>query len=170
MHALLLTLRLVHILGGILWVGFSIFVSFMLGPAIDDAGPAAGGIMPALGRRGMMTVMPVLALLTVLSGFGLYWRVAGGDFAGFARTPTGLMLGLSGIVAVLAFLVGITITRPAIGAAVVILQALPSVPEDERAERLATVARLRARGALGGKYGAILMLLAACGMAVARYL
>ena len=170
MDPFLLILRWVHILGGSLWVGFAVFVTFMLAPAIDDAGPGAAGIMPALGRRGMMTVLPLLALGTVLSGIGLFWKVAGGQFGSYLRTPTGLVLCLSGIAAILAYLVGILVTRPAMMAAAAILQSLADGPDEERAQRLATANQLRARGALAGKYGSGLLLLAATGMAVARYM
>jgi uncharacterized membrane protein len=170
MNLLVVILRLIHVVAGSLWVGFAVFVSYMLGPAIDDAGPGAAGIVPALGRRGMMTLLPLLAVLTVLSGFGLYWKVAAGDFGAFARTGTGIALGCSAVVAIAAYLIGILITRPSMMGAVALLQSMATAPAEQRAQQLATANALRARGARAGKAGSVLLLLAAAGMAVARYL
>jgi uncharacterized membrane protein len=170
MDLLVVILSLMHVVAGSLWVGFAVFISFMLGPVIDDAGPGAAGIMPALGRRGIMTVLPVLAMGTVLSGIGLYWRGAGGQFGAVARSAQGLALGLSGLAAVVALLVGILVTRPAMMGAGALLQSLASAPAEERAQRLATATALRARGVRAGRYGAVLLLLSAAGMAVAKYL
>ncbi|MEO8634037.1 MAG: hypothetical protein ABI587_02060 [Gemmatimonadales bacterium] len=170
MDILLLTLRLVHIVAGSLWVGFAVFVSFMLSPAIEDVGPAAAEIMPALGRRGIMTVLPALALATVLSGFGLYWRIAGGALGVFLQTRTGGALALSGLAAVVAYLVGILVTRPAMMGAVRILHGLAGASVEDRARQLAVAGELRSRGARAGRFGAALLLAAATGMAEARYL
>jgi uncharacterized membrane protein len=166
----LLVLRWIHIVAGSLWVGFAVFVTFLLVPAIEDAGPAAAAIMPALGRRGMITILPLLAISTSLTGLALYWRDAGGQLADFLKTPTGLMLGVSGGLALVAFVVGISITRPSMMRAGALLESLPNAPAEERAQRLATASQLRARGARAGRYASVLLLLAATGMAIARSL
>ena len=38
----MIVLRLVHVLGGIIWVGSMTYMTFFLMPAIADAGPAGG--------------------------------------------------------------------------------------------------------------------------------
>jgi hypothetical protein len=159
MDLLIVLLRWIHVVGGTLWVGAAVFIAFALGPAIEDAG-----------RRGVMTVLPLLGLATVLSGLGLFWMVAGGDLAGFLRTPTGMALGLGGLGALVAFLVGILVARPATMGAAAIFQSLASAPAEERAGRLAAATELRTRGAKAMRYVAVLLLLATTGMAVARYL
>jgi hypothetical protein len=170
MDLLIVLLRWIHVVGGTLWVGAAVFIAFALGPAIEDVGPGAAAVMPALGRRGVMTVLPLLGLATVLSGLGLFWMVAGGDLAGFLRTPTGMALGLGGLGALVAFLVGILVARPATMGAAAIFQSLASAPAEERAGRLAAATELRTRGAKAMRYVAVLLLLATTGMAVARYL
>jgi hypothetical protein len=45
MAAEVLVLRLVHILGGIAWVGFAAFNTYFLIPSLGEAGPAAGPVM-----------------------------------------------------------------------------------------------------------------------------
>ena len=69
----LVVLRLVHILGGIFWLGSGLFTTFFLIPALGRAGPAAAGpVMGALQQRRLFTVLPVVALLTILSGVRLF--------------------------------------------------------------------------------------------------
>jgi len=170
MDLLIIVLRGIHVVGGALWVGAMVFIAFALGPAVEEAGPGAAMIMPALQRRGVMTVLPLLGLATVVSGLGLLWVVGGGDLAGFLGTPTGLALGLGGFAALVAFLIGILVARPATMGAAAIFQTLASAPPGEQAGRLAAATELRTRGIKAGRYVAILLLLSATGMAVARYL
>ena len=42
MNWLVVLLRLVHVLAGVLWVGFAVFVPAYLGPAIQETGPDGG--------------------------------------------------------------------------------------------------------------------------------
>lgn len=170
MDPVMLALRWIHVVAGSLWAGAAVFIAFVFQPAIEDAGPAAGAIMPALRRRGLMTVLPLLALATILSGMGLFWLVGGGDFSGFMGSATGVALSLGGLAALLAFLVGILVMRPSMMGAASIMQSLPSAPAAEQAGRLAAAMELRTRGARAARYVGVLLLLAASAMAVARYL
>ena len=170
MDPLMLALRWIHVVAGCLWVGAAVFIGFALGPAIDVAGPGAASLMPALDRRGLTTIMPLLALATLLSGMGLFWLVGGGDLQGFLASPTGLALGLGGLAALVAFLIGILVMRPSMMGAASIFQSLDSAPAEERAGRLAAATELRKRGARAMRYIGILLLLSTTAMAVARYL
>lgn len=170
MEPLMLALRWIHVVAGSLWVGAAVFVAFVLQPAIEDAGPGAAPIMPALRRRGLMTVLPLLALATILSGMGLFWLVGGGDLQGFLGSTTGLTLGFGGVAALLAFLIGVLVMRPSMMGAASIFQSLASAPAAEQAGRLAAATELRSRGAQASRYVGILVLLATTAMALARYL
>lgn len=85
---MLILMRLPHIVGGGLWVGMAVFSAFWLGPALDEVGPSANGVMPALARRGISTRFPLLGLATIGSGAWLTWRV-GGDFSAFMASGAG---------------------------------------------------------------------------------
>jgi hypothetical protein len=171
MNLIQLALRLVHILSGVLWVGFAAFLHFFLAPALEDAGPEAGKIMPALQRRGLTTVLPLLALGTILSGLWLYGRASGSGVASYVASPPGLALALSGVVAIAAYAVGMFVTRPAVMQAMSLIQSIPAAPSaEDRERRMAEARRLRVRGDTGGRVAAILLIVAAAGMAVARYL
>ena len=57
-------------------------------------------VMAAVQRRGIMTVMPILAVAALVSGLWLYLRAAGGQHAEFARSGPGMAFGLGGLAAI----------------------------------------------------------------------
>lgn len=166
----MLLLRILHIVLGAVWVGMFVFMTFFLGPALQESGPAGGPVMAAIQKRGIMVVLPVVALLTLISGFWMFMKVSGGDGA-FMRSRAGMALGTGGVLALVAFIVGITITRPAMMRTGVLMKSLgPSTPDGERNATMAEVGRLRARVASVGRVIAVLLLATLLLMAVARYL
>jgi uncharacterized membrane protein len=170
MHWYLLLLRLTHIALGAIWVGTMVFMVVFLTPALRDAGPAGAPIMGSLQRRGFMVVMPVLALLTIISGFLLVERIYGG-MSGLAASRMGQGLMTGAIAAILAFLLGVIVMRPAMTrAAALAARAGSASTEQERIALGAQVQRLRARSAVMGNVIFVLLLIALGAMAVARYL
>src|SRR5213080_2695516 len=109
----LLVLRFSHVFFGALWVGMMAFQTFFLMPALAEAGPDSGKLMAALMRRRLPVILPIVALITLVSGFWLFQRLSGGAPAGLMRTPIGLAFGSGGLAALLAFLLGIVVMRPA---------------------------------------------------------
>ena len=169
MSVLLITLRVLHIVGGIIWVGSSIFSTLFLGPAIQDAGPDGAKVAAGLQRRGMMTFMPLVAIATILSGLWLYWRDSGGFHAGYMSSPIGFTYGLGGALAIAVFVVGITVGVPAMRRAGALQKTLGSLPESERAARIAEIGRLQARAGGIARGASVVLLGAAVAMAIARY-
>lgn len=165
MDSLTVVLRLVHIVLGALWVGMMVFTSFFLGPAVRDAGPAGGTVMAALQRRGLMNVMPIIGLLTIVSGIWLVERVWGG-MGVLMASRAGLTYTVGAVAALIAFILGVALMRPAMKRAAALAEALESTPTEEMA---AEVQRLRARGAAVGQVTSWLLVLAVGAMAVARY-
>ncbi len=167
---LVIALRLVHIVLGALWAGMMAFTVLFLTPAIRDAGPEGGKVMAQLQRRGVMTVMPIIALLTLVSGVWLVQRVYGG-MGPLMASRTGLAFAIGGAAALVAFVVGLALMRPAMARAAALANALASVTNDaDRAAQSAQILRLQARGAAVGRVVAVLLLFALGAMAVARYL
>jgi uncharacterized membrane protein len=168
MQAEMLVLRLIHIIGGSFWVGTSLFMMFFLMPTLAQAGPAAGTIMAGLQRRRMMTIMPIVAVLTILSGLRLLWIVSGGDPHYFEHR-TGHTYAVSGAFAIISFILGIFVGRPAAMRAAYLAQMTTSV-EMERAKLAAEVQALQKRATVATMIAVVLVILAAIGMAIARYL
>lgn len=163
-------LRIVHVLGGLFWVGSALFNSFYLFPAMAEAGPAAGAIMGSMRRRHLFIVLPLVALITVLAGIRLMWITSAGFSAEYFATGRGATFGWSGIAAILAFLIGVFIGRPTglrLGAT---QQALAGATDQEDRVRLsAELQRLQRRSRVVAQVANILLILAAAGMAAARY-
>ena len=171
MDPLVIVLRLIHVVSGAIWVGMVTFVTYYLQPAVQEAGPEGGKVMGAIQRRGVMTVMPILAVATLISGLWLYLRAAGGQHAAFARSGPGMAFGLGGLAAIAAWLTGMIVLRPAMMKAMALAQSLgPSATPEERQRIGAESQRLRARATTASKAVTHLLLLAIAAMAVARYL
>ena len=163
-------LRLVHILGGIFWLGSGLFTTFFLMPALGRIGPAnAGPLMGALQQRRLFTVLPIVALLTILSGLRLFQIASAGFAPAYLASPTGKTFLWSGIAAVAAFLLSLLVARPAALRAGQLAASISSLPAEQRAARAAEAERVRRRSALAGVVAMILLVGAAAGMSVARY-
>jgi uncharacterized membrane protein len=171
MNWFMVVLRLIHIGAGVFWAGGAIVVARFLIPAVQDAGPEGGKVVQALQKRGLMTALPVAAVVSMLAGLILYWRVSGTYAAEFSRTPTGIALGVGAAAAIIAFVIGISVMRPSTMKAGALAQAVSQLPDAAaRDARQAEIQRLRARAASAANWVAWLLVISVAAMAVARYL
>ena len=167
---MMILLRSLHVVLGAIWVGIAVFVAFFLMPALKEVGPDANKVMAALQKRGMVTFVPVIAILTLLSGIGLLWKVSSGFSADYMGSHMGIALSTGALAAIIGWAIGMTIVAPSMYKAATMSQALPTMTnEAERNAHVATIMQLRARGAAGGRWTAIPLLVAILFMAVARY-
>ena len=162
--------RIIHVLGGVIWVGSMFFISMFLIPSMTEAGPDAGKVMAALNRRKFMIVIPIIALLTMLSGIWLYWRVSMGFNSAYMSSGPGRAYGLGATMAIVAFLIGMTITRPAMVKMNNLMASAATASATERDTIMAEAQGARARGARWGRVIAFLLIGAATLMALGRYL
>jgi len=156
MNWLMIVLRLVHIGSGAMWVGMMAFMTFYLTPALAEVGPDAGKVMQALQRQKIMIVMPVIALLTIISGIWLMMRLYAGP-SDFAASRMGMALNVGALSAIVAFLIGVIFMRP-------LMEKAMATTDPAEAQKL------RARGGMLSQWVARLLMLALGAMAVARYL
>ena len=166
----LFVLRLIHVLGGIFWVGAALFMTWYLMPEMSGNPQAAGVVLGGLQRRNLMTVLPVVALLTILSGLRLIMLASGGFEMAYFHTPTGATFATAGTLAIIAFLMGVLVARPAAMRAAKLGAKLEGASPAEREAFSSELARLRARNATTMSVVAVLLVLGAAGMAIARYL
>jgi hypothetical protein len=168
---LVIVLRFVHVVFGAIWVGMVVFATFFMMPAVQEAGPDGAKVMAAVQRRGLMTVMPLLALGALISGIWLYVRAGAGMPAEFGRSPVGMAYGLGGLAGIVAWVLGVAVLRPSMMKAMALGQSLgPSTSAEERQRVMGEAQRLRARAAAASRATAYLLLFAVTAMAVARYL
>ncbi|HEU5219312.1 MAG TPA: hypothetical protein VFU23_11665 [Gemmatimonadales bacterium] len=162
--------RLVHILSGVFWVGSVLFFARFLFPTARALGPAAGPVFDHLTR---VLKMPQTLLgaagVSVLSGLGLYWNDSLGFTGAWLGSPTGMVFGTGGLLAILAVVIGAVVNSPTakrLGALGAELQARGGPPTPEQA---ALMQQLQRRLGLALRLVATLLVLATAAMAVARY-
>jgi hypothetical protein len=171
MDKTMVVLRLVHVFGGVFWAGTMIFVAVLLEPSIRENGPEGGKVQASLMRRGLLTIMPVVALLVILTGIDLIRRVSGGFAPEWFASPTGRTLSLGMASTIVAFLFGVLIMRPAAIKLAALSQAAAQLPAGaEKESTMARIQALRGRARLGGRIVASLLSLAVVTMAIARYM
>jgi len=170
MRAEFLVLRLVHILSGIVWLGSGVFTGIFLIPALSGSPAVMGQVVAGLQRRRYFTFVPIVATLTILSGLRLLWITSAGLSPGYFATGTGRTFAISAVAAIVAFVLSLGVARRAAvraGGISGVLAATPDAPERERL--VAQLDRLRRRGAWATTASIGFGVLAASGMAVARY-
>lgn len=171
MTAEVVVLRLVHIIGGMFWVGATMFMTFFLAPVLAGMGPGAGPVMAGLARRRLMTILPIAAILTILSGVRLMMIVSAGFQAEYFRSPVGRTFAWGGTIAIVGFVFGMLVSRPAMMRAAAIGQQMAAAADDGTRARLAAeLASARRRGTIGGAIVLAMLLVSVALMATGRYM
>jgi uncharacterized membrane protein len=170
MHAELLVLRLIHILGGIFWIGSGLYAGFFLGPALASTPAVMGQVMAALQKRRAFRAQEIAAFLVLLSGLRLLMIDSAGFSGSYFATGTGRTFAIAGVFAILAGIFNFGVARPTMERAVAVGAALAAAADTGEKARLSQeLDRLRKRGAIAGLLAVTSGILAASGMAVARY-
>jgi uncharacterized membrane protein len=169
MYLALLIARIVHILGGVIWVGSMVFISAFLFPALRDSGPDGAKFAAALQRRRFTEIVPAIAVLSMLAGLWLFWQDSVTPGSGFMRSGPGRAYSTGAVLAIVAFIIGVAVTRPAMMKAMALSESAVSAEQSQREAMLAQAQSLRMRGARFARVIAILLVLAATAMAVGRY-
>jgi uncharacterized membrane protein len=170
MDPLLMLARALHVGLGVFWVGALVFNAAFLLPSMREAGPDAAKVAAGLMKRRFMQILPATAGVTLLSGLYLYWRLSGGFSAGYMTSPAGATYALGGAIAIVAFVIGVSMVRPAMLRAMKLSEAGMSAAPPERAAALAEAQSLRAKAETAGQWAAWLLVATTIAMAVARYL
>jgi uncharacterized membrane protein len=171
MRANFLVLRLVHIIGGIVWLGSGIFAAFFLIPALADNRQLMPAVMEGLQKRKLFIIIPAAGLLTILAGIRLLWIDSAGFADSYMQTGPGRTFSIGGTAAIIALLLQVFVARPAgvkLGAIAAQLAASPSAAERDGLN--AQAGRLRRRNGMATMAAVLFGLLAASAMAVARYM
>jgi uncharacterized membrane protein len=169
MNYLYLTMRLLHILFGVFWAGTIIFNAIFLGPSLREAGPHGSTVFAGLVRRNFPIVLPITAVINMLAGVYLLWKVSAGFQPAYFRTATGMAFSSGALLAIVAFAIGIVVMRPAMLGAMAMGQAAAQAPPAERDQMLDRAKALGLRAAKASRIIAMLLTLAVAAMAVGRY-
>jgi uncharacterized membrane protein len=103
----MLVLRIVHISAGIFWGGGSLMMNFFFGPTVratKQTGQQFAGYLML--RTRFVTVMTIMAALTILAGASLYWIDSNGFTSAWFKSNTGIGFGIGGIFGLVGFIFG----------------------------------------------------------------
>lgn len=163
-------LRLVHILGGVFWVGSAAFAALILAPALRAVGPSAGPVMNQLVKvRKMPTVMMISGIATMVTGIWLLMIDSAGQPGVWMRSGTGMTFGTGGVLAIVAFALGMAINMPASKRLAVIGAAAAARGGPPTTEEAGELQRLQRRMSVASQIVTVLLALATGAMAIARY-
>ena len=169
--SLMIVLRLVHIISGVFWGGAVMSVAWFIFPAQRAIGPPGMLFMRELMMtRKFRSYVIGAAVLTILSGLTMYIRLSMVTHGEWARSRTGMVLGIGAVAAIIAAGIGTGVTGR-IGKKMMALggqiQALGGQPTDaQKAEMDALQGKMQS----AFRNVAILLLIAVAAMASARYL
>jgi uncharacterized membrane protein len=160
-QAMMLALRIVHIVFGLFWAGAAIALAAFVIPAARANGAIGGQVLrEVMQRRRLSTSLAVAAALTIVSGATMYWRIATDMHDAWVESRPGLALGLGGLTALIAFALGAVVAAPT-------ARKLEALAHDAPRSILE---RLQLRLARVASVIAVLLVITATCMAVARYL
>jgi len=86
MNAFFVSVRVLHILLGAVWLGAAVLVSLFVMPSIREAGPDGAKVMAGLGRRKIHVFIASISGLTALTGVWLYWHFTDGFTPALMKT------------------------------------------------------------------------------------
>lgn len=159
-------LRIIHIVGGVFWVGAALTMTFYIGPTIGATGEAgqkfAGHF---IGKMKFSSMMMISSMSSIIAGFLLYWIASNGFTSGWMRSGAGIGFGIGAIFALIGWVFGILIGRTNMAMAKLgsQFQGKPT------SEQLTSVQKLQEQLAIYSKINAATLLLAVAFMSFARY-
>jgi uncharacterized membrane protein len=109
----LITLRLIHIIAGVLWVGGAAVLAAFVLPAARDENSTTY-LRRLIWSRNLPRYLNVTLVLALLSGLLMYGNLVAVTQGAWAHTRVGRTLGLGGALAIIAALVATFVAAPAI--------------------------------------------------------
>jgi uncharacterized membrane protein len=168
---MILILRLIHVLGGVLWVGGAVATAFFVVPAANSAGPAGGQVMRELVQvRKLPRFLSLLGPLVLLSGIWLYYIASGGFQPAYMRSRPAMGYAIGATAAIVAAIVGAGFAAPNAKKLGELGQQIQSNGGPPSPEQAAEMKRLQAKLGSLAKVASGLLIVAASMMALARYL
>ena len=168
-HTYIIILRLLHIGFGIFWAGSVFITALFIIPALKTSGPDGAKFMQALNSKGYPIVMMIAALINIISGFLLIWVLSGGFEPIWFKSWYARTLTSGATMALIAFIIGFTINRPAAAKMNRIGQSIAKQGTGPTPEQMNEMTALRNKIFSATNYIAVLLFFAIAGMSIFRY-
>lgn len=168
----MLVLRFFHIVAGALWVGSAFLFSGFIGPSAAEVGPSAGPLLTTLvKKRKLPMVIVSLSGTAVLAGWLLWFRNMDlyGGLGDWLDTTFGLVLTIGGVLATIAFVIGLMGISPNVKKLVDLGGQIAASGGTPTAEQGSEMARTQKALETASKVDLVLLVLAISAMATARY-
>jgi uncharacterized membrane protein len=162
---LIIILRLIHIIGGVFWVGTALLMVFFITPSIQATSEAGQKFLGHLiTKTPLGQIHGLSAVLTVLAGASLYWIDSGGFTSDWMTSGAGLGFGIGGLFGLLGVITSIihALNLRALAAT----EQLQGEPTPDQIDKIRTTQK---RLGIIGRVDSIVLILALIFMATARY-
>jgi hypothetical protein len=166
-----LTLRTSHILLAAVWIGATVFMTFLLMPAINAVGKAGGEVMISMNRKGLSAFFGALGGLTVLTGIVLFWRFTSGFEPELSGSREGIAYSIGGLAGLVAVIIGGAVVGRSGKKAVDLVTKAATLPDgQEKGALMAEFATLKQRMSSFGLVVVVLQVVALVAMSIAHYI
>ena len=167
---LFLTLRALHVLLAATWVGATVFMTYLVMPVAEAAGPAGGQVMMGLNRRGMNAFFGAVGGITVLTGIYLFWRFTGGFDPEVSRSHAGMAFGIGGLAGIIAAIIGGSVVARSASKVIALMEQAARVPDNQKGPLMQQANVLRQRMKSAGTIVLLMQVIALLLMAVGHYI
>jgi uncharacterized membrane protein len=168
----MIVFRAFHILFGVAWVGGLALLALYLQPGAKAIGPAAGPFMQELvAKRRLPNYLLGTGAVTIIAGGFVYWHDwdAFGSLGDFVGTAFGTALTVGAVVTVIAWLIGLSVVKPATMRAMALAGQLASAGGPPTPEQMAELQAVQRRARQFTIVALVLLVVAVFAMATARY-
>jgi hypothetical protein len=170
----LIVFRIVHILGGVLWVGSAFLVAVFIEPTVAAIGPAAGPFMShMIEKLKISIVITALGGLTVLGGLILYWHdfhvYYDGTLGSFVSHRIGFVFTVGAVSAIIALFGGVLGIKPAAERLGALSKEIGAGGGPPTPEQQGEMKQLMERMRFFGRFDLVFLIIAVLAMSTARY-
>lgn len=170
MDIYIIILRLIHIFGGVAWVGASFLMLGSIKPAVDALGQEGGKFMQSLLGPGKFSqYMGLMGTATAVSGLLLYIRASNNFSTGWIASGQGIVLTIGALAGLAAWLDGIFGMRPIQERLKTLGAEIQSSDGPPSPDQLRELQSLQEKQSKHGAVSTIMMMLALIGMSAAEY-
>ncbi len=111
MNLVMVILRIIHIFGGIFWLGVMWYNVLFFLPRLKTFGQDSGKIMQTLMGPPLPQYLTWAGAGTALSGILMFWY-AGGFSRAWLATPSGVVLAIAGLLGIYVVVEGLIVQQP----------------------------------------------------------